>query len=181
VAKSKGTEIVTLRKIVHARGEPFAASFRDALTPGSRQVFDGVTAMSWVPVEDFSRLLAETAAALFPGEKDGLQRLGQAIARDNLTGIYKILLKVTTVPFVLTQVSKLWTTYNDTGKARVLQDGRPHRAEIIVEEFPGLPLPLAAETAGFMAGACEVCGGQGVRVEYDSPSPSTHRWTCTWD
>jgi hypothetical protein len=180
VANSKGTNILSMRKLLGQAGQVKEQLFLSSLTPEERVAHDQTLAMGWVPVAMVDALFRKTAAALFPGDPAGLDRVGRAIAHDNLGGIYRLLLKFTTLQFVVGQVARLWGTYNDTGQVRVDWHEKAGRGVLTLTGYPGFPEGYRLETGGFMAGTAEMCGAQDVRVQSDCPEPDTVRWTLTW-
>jgi uncharacterized protein (TIGR02265 family) len=178
---SKGTNLTSVRKLLRAAGDVIEKEFLRGLPADVAEVYQTAQAMSRVPVDKLSLIFEQAAVLLYPGRGDALRRLGRDIAIDNLTGVYKLLLKVVTVPFVISQVGKLWSTYNDEGEATVEQSADGQSAVINVRGAFDYPVPYREQTAGYIAGGAELCGAKNVRVEISTTAPGEHVFRVAWD
>src|SRR4051812_19077089 len=112
MAGYKGVGVVFLRRQVREASPQVRAAVEGALTDVDRRAIETCTAGAWVPVELATRLAAAAAPALYPTAPDPLFCLGQALARDNLGGVYAYIVRVLTVPFLVQQTARLWGIYH---------------------------------------------------------------------
>jgi len=180
MAEYKGTTMVFLRGFLRRQGEPQEQALLAQLTEQERDVYESSQSMSWVPVEAAAAVLDKAARVAFPGDPRCLQKLGHAQAHDHLTGIYKILLRVTTVPFVIGQSAKLWTTYHNQGRARVEREPDQNRGILVVEGYPELPEPIRTMSSGYIRGTLELTRVKHIAVHEDFSRPAAWRWEVSW-
>jgi len=81
----------------------------------------------------------------------------------------------------MSQASRLWRTYHDTGDASA-SDG-PGRNELTftVAAFPELPADMRQVLSGYLMGLGELTGARKVAVRLDESDPAAWKWRCTWD
>ncbi len=179
--RSKGTNVVFLRKLMEKRGPTAEADFLARLEPEEKRIFATALPISWVPSEMVAHMLEVAAATLYPNDPLGLRWIGQDLARDNLSGIYKSLLRLTTITFVIGQCAKLWNIYQEQGRAHAEKDSQENRAVVVVEEYPDLPQAFHEEIAGYILGTAEFTGVRNIRVTPDLSQPQAWKWIVTWD
>ena len=102
------------------------------------------------------------------------------MARDNLRGIYRVLVRVMTVKSLLTRTAKHWRTYHDTGRMWTEEPNRGH-AILLLAEYPELPLSIAWGVAGYTQSAVELAGGRHVQVTGNYDDPNLWRWDVKWN
>jgi hypothetical protein len=178
MAQSKGTNIVTVRKLVDAAGaEPRVLA---ALRSDDVDIYRTTQAMSWVDIHAVARIFDAVAVALFPDDARRLRRLGRSIAEDNMRGMYRLILRVVSIPFAIGQSARIWSTYNDTGQVRVeREDGQP-RLRLQVSDYPDFPDSALEETAGYVEGLALLCGARSADVQSWREGDRTVGWTVQW-
>ena len=180
MANSKGTNVVTLRKLVRAKGNGCEQRILARLSGEDARLYQAALALSWVPVEGLGRIFQVCAEELYPSDPEGLRRIGEQIARDNLGGVYRVLLRLATTQYALSQIGKLWKTYNDTGEVEIEYPEGESSVVIHVNRYPGLPRAYLEETAGYMIGTGRLCGAKNVSVQAEQRPPDSNRWKITW-
>jgi hypothetical protein len=181
LADVKGTTLVYLQQEFKRKGEAAEKKFLSRISPDEAKLYQSALPIAWFPLEPVTRILAAGAEVLFPGDAQGLRKLGHGMAQDNLTGIYKILIKLTTVPFLIAQVAKLWGTYHKQGRAYVIREGEAKRAVLVVEDYPEMPAKFRELNSGYIIGALELTNAKKVTVEHDGSDPEAWKWVGTWE
>lgn len=174
----KGTGIAFLRTLVRSHGPEKEAAFLARLSEQEREIFEKTLASTWVPLETASALLVHAAKVLYPGDVAGLRGVGAEMAKDTLSGIYRVVIKAFTVQMLMKQTARLWGTYHRKGRARASSIHR-NRAQLIVEGYPDMPERFRECNAGFVHGAIEICGGREVTVAAKG-DPDAWVWDCIW-
>lgn len=179
MANYKGTTIKTIRKLVKDQGHEREEALRLKLGPEARQAYDQALPTDWLPIEVGAELMQKAAEVLFPGEADGLRRIGLRNARETLTGVYRVFLKIPSIEFVLKRLANIWRTFFDQGQAAVVDYTGKH-ATLVVTEFPDYPTVLRESICGFIIGLLELTGARNVRVVKRDLDPRAWRWDIDW-
>jgi hypothetical protein len=176
----KGTAITFLRSLLSEQPESVQRSFESAPSSEDIEQFRSVLAISNIPIAYATRLYLAAAPALYPDDavEIGLRRIGRALARDNLSGIYRLVLKVLTVSMLIAQCARLWRTYHSTGNASTRRVSDKHYL-LLVTDCPDLPELYREFVCGFVEGAITQTGGRDPRVT-KAGKPSEWSWDVTW-
>jgi hypothetical protein len=174
----KGAPIVVLRGKIRERGHEVEEALRQQLPVETRRIYDTLVATAWIPIGDAQRILDEAALILTPDQPDPHFALGKVMAHEMLTGVYRFIVRVVTVPFLVEQSATLWGKYHDTGTA---SSDRPHShsARMIVRGYPSLPEGMRKITAGWIASSVEQTGEKNVHVRTNN-SPAAWDWLVSW-
>lgn len=177
----KGIGLVFVRDKVQRWGDSAAAEFVEQLTPPDRERYVRVLATTWVPVDAADRILACAARYLYPGDAQGLRHIGREMASDHLTGVYRILMRDTSVPHVLGQTAHYWSAYHDAGEAAAAGGTQPGTASLVVTGYPTLPHRVRSFLDGYIYGVMDVAGARNGLVIRNDRDPSAWRWELSWD
>jgi len=180
MANCKGTDIVALRKLLTERGGEAEQAFVSQLDPELVKVFRTIVSTSWAPVEQHARIYQAAAKVLYPGEREPVVRVGEALARKSYSGVYKIFLRIPTVKFVMSRAASIWSAYYDAGRASI-SSSAPRKIVLLVEDFPDLPQPLRETAQGHMRVLMEMTGCRNPQVRCDTADPRAWKWVLTWD
>ena len=175
---SKGTNVVSVRRLLQAAGQEAAVVAQ--LNPEEAELYRTTLAVAWVPIDFLARLFEVAAAALFPGEPRPIRQLGRTIATDNLTGIYRMLLRVVSIPFAIERAGNLWNTYNDTGDVTITRFGEEQRIRMTVANYRAFPEATVEETAGYIEGVARLCGAQSIDVQCLRLTPDSFAFDAAW-
>lgn len=176
----KGASVVFMRKELRKREleSRFDAELND---PATKRRFDVILATDWVPVTDMERFMLAAVPLLYPGKVGALRLLGRDVAQEHLPTVYKILIRVASVHFVLEQAARIFKTYNSTGDAHV--ERRPdvkNAADLVICNYPDMNASLRESGAGFIIGTFELVGAKDVRVVIDDADPQRWVFHITW-
>jgi len=175
---TKGTNVVSVRRLIQAAGLEDAVVAQ--LKPEDAELYRGALAVDWVSIEFIARLFEAAAPALFPREPRPIRQLGCTIARDNLTGVYRVMLRVVSIPFAIERAGNLWRTYNDTGEASVTRFGDETRARMTVTGYEAFPEATLDETAGYIEGVALLCGASTADVQPLRPTADSFAFDVSW-
>jgi hypothetical protein len=181
MATTKAAGVMFLRKLLAAQGEKAERAFFAALKPAEVKLFQTalpVTRLELAPVAHFYQAATDV---LYPGASDGLWQIGHAMAKDNLSGIYKFLIMFATVPYLVKQVASIWNTYYDTGKTHAELAKDQKASTVCVDDFPALPAELRTLTTGFIHGTVEFTNVKGIQVTLDESNPNSWKWLVKWE
>jgi hypothetical protein len=178
MARTKGTNVVSVRRLLQAAAveQPVLAR----LTPQELELYRETLAVGWVTDEFIARLFAVAAPALFPKEPKPIRQLGRTIAHDNLTGIYRVMLRIVSIPFAIERAGSLWRTYNDTGEATITRFGDESRARMTVTGYERFPAECLDETAGYIEGVALLCGAKVADAQPSRPTADSFAFDVFW-
>lgn len=178
MARTKGTNVVSVRRLLQGAAveEPVLAQ----LTPADLELYRETLAVGWVADTFIARLFAVAAPALYPKEPKPIRQLGRTIAQDNLTGVYRVMLRIVSIPFAIERAGSLWRTYNDTGEATITRFGDESRARMTISGYAGFPDECLEETAGYVEGVALLCGAKVADAHPSRPTPDSFAFEVTW-
>lgn len=173
----KGASLVSLRQMLQLAH--LEERFLEALDAADRDDYRRVTATDWVPVALAGRLYAAAAPLLYPGQIGPVRLLGRDLARDHLRGIYRFVLRLVTVQFVLDQTGRLWRMYNGRGELLV-ERVHERTVRMVLVGYPDYPPVVRESLIGYIVGAIELTGAREVRVVTDDADPTRVIFTASW-
>src|SRR5580698_3396012 len=112
----KGSLLVHLHRFVVRRdGEAAWQDVLELLPPEDRKILGGILIMGgWYPIGVWNRALDRYLPAHFADPMKGMTKLSEDIAREDLTTLYKLILKVGKPGFIIGKSGSLWARYFDT-------------------------------------------------------------------
>ncbi|HEY1098320.1 MAG TPA: hypothetical protein VGF99_05310 [Myxococcota bacterium] len=177
MAGYKGVGIVFIRRLVRERGDDVERQVLAALNEAERTLYAVTPATAWVPIEFVTHLAMVAAPLLYPDDPAPLDRLGRALAVDNMGGIYAFLVRVMTVEFIARQSARLWSTYHQQGEARTVDVG-PHEVRFEVRGYQDIPRDFRRYARTFIQQLVEMTGAKGVDcVSFDAADHWGYRIT----
>lgn len=178
--KYKSAGLGILKKLFATQSPEVREAFAAALTPEERQLTEAVIATQWVPIALAAGVFEKAAARLFPGDARGVEEIGRLMARDQLSGIYRPVLRVLSVGFAIQQTAKLWRSYFDDGEASARQEAGSTRGTIAAEKCPDMPEANRRIITGYVQGLLELCGAREIQVTHDGSRSERWVWNVTW-
>ena len=174
MAGYKGVGIVFARAQVRAAGREDA--LLELLSADTRTTFLQATAGGWYPIEQATEIFTKASPLLFPGAANPLREFGRALAQDNLGGVYRHIVRLVSVPFLIKQTMVFWRLYHNAGRATCSSEARSALVELY--DYADCPERFRECLCGWIAGAVEVCGGTNARVLKEEGYPFV--WRVTW-
>lgn len=176
----KGTGAVFVRSLLRSRGSEIETRLLRKLSPDDAERYLRTLAFDWIPIASITRIFEAAAPLAFPGNADAMRLLGREMARDHLRGIYRFLLRVTTVAFVMTQTARLWSTYHRKGAAYLAGSPDQKMVTLIVTDYPELPERFRECLCGYIVGTLETVGVKEIRVYKLGDTSSQWAWRISW-
>jgi hypothetical protein len=169
-----------IKKRVKAVGAVAEQALLKLLTPDERDYYYKALPVVWIPIEIAAEVYPKAAQVLLPGDASGVWKLGRDQAHADLSGIYRALLAVATVPFALRQASRFWSSYYKDGRAGVENVNADGSAEFYVADYPDLPSKINDVISGYIAGVMERAGARDIEVLANEQDPNKRLWSVTW-
>jgi hypothetical protein len=180
-AASKGSVLLFLRDQIKKRGPEVEKAFLRGLSPEERTAYQSALAFSWVPAAVVARLFEKGAVLLFPGDRvSALREYGRTSMRHDMSGIYKVAMRFTSIPFVVEQTARVWCTYNDTGEPGCEHVQGQKLITFHVKNYPDFPDALKHTLAGSIETIVATAGGRHPSVVYMNNGVADHRWVIRW-
>lgn len=179
--KTKGTGINWLRDLIEAKGPQAEQALAKALSPDDFMAYRTAMPISWFPEDVAIRIYLAAGNILFADKPDVRIEVGRGMARANLNGIYKLLVPLVTIPFLMKQASRLWRTYHDTGVTSIEEFKGEKRIIFTVGNFPDLPADMRQVLRGYILGLSELVGVRNAGVALDESDNNVWKWVVTWE
>lgn len=145
----------------------------DAHRRFAAQIFLPVGWYDALPIIELTRAVAAVEQAAYA---DSVRERAVLVAQRDLSGLYKLLLKVVSAELVLERLQRASLRYFDFGRVEVRATGKG-RSEGAYREIPA---PLAAwfspMITGYAAEALRAAGASAPRVRFDAPEPDGERF-----
>lgn len=111
--------------------------------------------------------------------RDVLFQLGRVVGQQDLTGMHKVFIMMSSVEGTLTLLTRAWRFYYDEGNAEIV-DKKPHCWIAAVNDQHLRPCVMET-VKGYIAYAVELAGGKDVRVKsVVSPKPHAFWFQIDW-
>ncbi|MEW6515401.1 MAG: hypothetical protein AB1439_00665 [candidate division FCPU426 bacterium] len=180
----KGTDILSILKLVKKAGDSFERDLLQSLSEEARRLATTVIPVSWVPVSLASELMDKASKLLYPAEKLPVAKLAEECAYDHYHGVYRVLLSLLTTPEgLMRRGAKLWQTFYDRGEGRVEElppAGDRKVTAFVVTSIPDLT-PVNREFIGhWIMTLARMAGMKDVQYRHDGSNPDRWVWTYTW-
>ncbi|MBI5507712.1 MAG: hypothetical protein HY903_03050 [Deltaproteobacteria bacterium] len=169
-----------LRKEMARRGKECEAAVMARLSVEDQQAFRALLPMAWISPQLGARILEAAGAVLFADHEDPIFELGRGQAHNDMTGIYRILMKVATVPMVIGRAATLFGTYHRKGAAAVEHQSGAANGVFLIKDYADLPAGIRRSVGGFITGLLELTGAKDIRVKSDESNPALWRWEIAW-
>jgi hypothetical protein len=117
LGQAKGSVLVHLRGFVlRKHGEAGWQDVIKRVPPEDRNVLNGILIMGgWYPVGVWNRALDCYLPQYFSDPMKAMMDLSYYIAREDLTTLYKLILRAGTPSFIMGRLGSVWTRYFDSG------------------------------------------------------------------
>lgn len=175
----KGMALVVVRQWVRAAGPETERRLLDALTSEERVVYASLVATAWVPVEFATSFYVAAAPLLYPTIPRPLLQIGRDLARENLRGVFRFVIKIMSQQALMARAAALWRSFHDRGTASVVREG-PFKLRFEVVGYPGLPERMRETISGWFVQALELTGAENARVVKSDDDAERWAWTATW-
>ncbi len=179
MAKIKGSDIVTLKKLFSKNGGDAEKKFLSCLLEDDSNSYKQIVATSWTDINVQARIYEAAAKALFPGEQNPVVKLHQKLAEQSYSGIYSVFLAIPKPSYVFKRAASVWSTYYDTGVASI-ENITDSSMDFVVRDFPDLPQAMRDATTGHITVLLGKTGLKNLEVKHDGSNPQKWSWHTQW-
>ena len=168
MGKTKGLTLQNYLAFTRERAsEEHFQAVLSRLSPSTREVIGDVALlpMSWVDYGSVVEFLRAADAVLGEGDDALLWQASHANQGSNVNGVYRALLPLISVSFLVDRASRLWRRYHDTGEMHCVQvDARTIHLEL--HDYPDLPDGHAPEIEGAFVALMEMAHARNVETSH---------------
>lgn len=180
MADYKGTGVVSVREAIQKRGSQAENSLFDLLTSEEKQVYLKTMPIHHIPIEQGTAIIVKAASVLYPQDNLAVHKLGFEMADHDLKGIYRFMVKLATVPFIIKQAASLWKVYSVKGRAWAEPRGEKS-AVFLLEGYPELPERFREMMSGYIQGTLSFTGVKNIKITRQNDDPNVWKWPITWE
>ena len=183
--KTKGSTVMTLVKFVTERfGNDGFETWVSSLPEETQGEIRFILASSWYPVQETLVLpFRRMCEMFFSGDTvGGAKTFGEYSAKHQLTGIYRLLLKIGSPNAMLSVASTSWRMFYSEGSLRVISNEKG-RAVLRIQEVPIQDSLWAHGTAIWFERALEMAGAKNASVtvtQAATASGNEFEFTMEW-
>jgi hypothetical protein len=178
MAKAKGTTLISMVKFLRSQRERAMAVLPESMHGYLDQ---RIHASSWYPEADLLELL-KAMLQLVPGSREAnLQRMGAAIAREHMEGVYEHLKAHEPTSFAR-RAATLWGSQHDSGAPTVTIEA-PGRARYEIRGYGHPSREMCAIVEAYFVETLRMAGWADVRAAKEAcvnDRADVCRWTITW-
>jgi hypothetical protein len=136
------------------------------LPEADREIFSGIMLpITWYPLAPFGRLLRVMDGELGRGDFSLIVERGEWTATRDIHTLRKAVLKLVTIPWVITKGAGLWPQFHDTGRWEVRQMG-PSHAIAELHDLGVVDEAICASLRGWIMGLAKLPGSRRVDVTH---------------
>jgi hypothetical protein len=161
-----------LKFVKHAQYPGGIPGVLATLPSGAAATFDRpLIASEWYPYEAYRELLRAIDGAVGRGDLSLMPTLGRFAARQDLSGVFKVISVLASIPRILQSSSIFWSRYCEGGVFEIVDLAADHGTGRITG-FPEMSAEHEAMLAGWIEGMGLAAGAKTATVEL---SCSVHR------
>jgi hypothetical protein len=182
MGKSKGTDIICLRKSLQDAGEKTEQRFLNQLTVGEIELYDKMLSSMWIPIEVATKFLCLGSMALYPQEtqSQALFKQGYHQAYDDINKICRLFFKVLSVRSYVNKMPFLWRGYNDTGKGCIEFVSKKHLI-FVLTEYPDYPIAQFDNIRGYIYACAEMLKAKNIQILLELTDPEVWKIHISWE
>jgi hypothetical protein len=183
MARIKGFAIRGLFRYLKERRPGITQEVVETLSPATRSVLERpIITSNMYPYETFTDLLRGIDAKLGRGDLKLCREIGDAAARQDMSGVFKVMLAVLSPRTTLQRSNLFWSKYCDTGSLVVVSDD-PDDTRIRLEGFTGIDEAHCQLMVGWIGRFAMMTGGKDVVVEHSAcvhHGATACEWSGRW-
>lgn len=113
--ESKGSGIHFLRTQIQTKVIASEPAFLEKLTPEEVDIYHKALPVNWFPTENYTSIISKGMEFLYPGNPDALKAFGEALGDEYMNRVYKFLVRMTSISFLMSMVAKIWSMFQKRG------------------------------------------------------------------
>jgi hypothetical protein len=180
MVEAKGNCVVYLREEFKKKDASYESLFLNKLSAEETNLYKSGLTTNWYSAEIVGSLYEKAAPMFFPNDPNGVIRIANGLAHDNVNGIYKFLMRTMTIEWVANQSHTLWSKYCRNGKGVGEVDSKKKIFKFILSGCPNVPISFRKMTAGYISGLVELIGGSNPRVTFGFDESDPLIWTAVF-
>ncbi|MDD3625776.1 MAG: hypothetical protein PHV06_00510 [bacterium] len=147
-------------------GEQILKDIISQMTPKAQKIFNGtILTSAWYPLEDFLEFARVDIKLTAKGNENELITRAENLIEKELTGIYKMFVKLGSPKFVFNRLSAIHKSYFKGVDASVEMSEDKDRAVVKYSGFDNKHRLIAPSIIGFYRKALEISGGKNVNAK----------------
>jgi hypothetical protein len=175
----RASGIIYIRTRMKELGPLSENKFLEQLSQEDAEVYRTVLQITFVPLEIVIRIYDAAVAVLYPDQENALRRLGYEISLDNFKGIYRSLVGLATVSFLVRRGAMIWRRYHSLGNASARKIKNENKVIFEVTDYPELPEKTREVLCGYLEGMAVLARANFAAVRRGG-NPTCWRWTIEW-
>ena len=184
MAEIKGTVLLDTLAAIKARaGEDELVKVIRGLSSKARIVFEGeIYSSSWYSLDAFAEFLEVDIRETGNGDREQLSRRSEKVTEAQLSGVYKVFVKIGTPGFVISRISAVHATY--FRGVQIIPEIEQNQAIIKYVGFQKQHEILQYIIIGFFRKALEMCGAKNATMSFTVPMTDGREYselTIRWD
>lgn len=181
----KGTSVLDTVEAIKARaGKAELDKIISHLDPETREIFQRpISPSSWYSCDAFSRFLEADLRETAGGDAQELVRRAEAVIAKQLSGIYKVFVRLGSPEFIIRRIAAVHATYFD-GVQIIPEIKGPNNATIQYVGFSPNHRIMGFVILGFFRKALEISGAKKVDVHFTVPIEAGEQFSelsLSWD
>lgn len=181
MAKVKGVVYDAMRRVLAQQNEAFKEAYFSCLKPEYVDDIKNTLSISWreLNTDENTNSLPILAKMLYPNDRLALRKIGKLMAHDGMPRFYQIFIRIPSIKFVYSRVSKIWNSFYDKGKLGV-EDFHEQGFTLLLRNFPEFPEFLREYLCGYFLGISELLHLKNVTVKKFESDPMAWKWIMRW-
>lgn len=161
----KCTSFEGIKRYLQRQGGGAEKSFIRSLPADMAQIYPTLLPINRLPIDTIQAMIQHMADFLFSGknESERLINIGVLMATQDMNGIYKFLLRFTTIAYAMQKSAMLWKTFHDQGDSRVEEISKTH-VRYIISGYAEMPKNYRTFLSGYILGLLNLCGAKNATV-----------------
>lgn len=168
MGKFKGSGWLAALELIKQRiGSEGLEKLKARLSEEDRKLIFGkpILAISWLDYAAYIRMMIAADQMIGIGNLAFLAEAARTEAQQNLKGMYRFLLSITSTQTALAKIPIIWKQYFDTGTITVERSGKGF-VDIQITDWPDIPLHHEIPQGAYMEAAAEISGGRNPRYTH---------------
>lgn len=181
----KGTVVLDTLKAIEARaGKAELEKITSHLDPETQKIFQGaISPSSWYSCDAFARFLEADIRETAGGNEQELVKRAEAVIEKQLSGIYKMFVRLGSPEFVIRRIAAVHSTYFD-GVQIIPEMRGPNASTIQYVGFSRNHRIMGFVILGFFRKALEISGAKNIDVRFSVPIEAGEKFcelALRWD
>lgn len=175
--KVKGNGLHFIRTVLLKKEK--TNEFQKLLTHEESEVLFKKIIANWIDMKIAVPIYEKAISCFYQGVDNAAANFGYDMALSQFNGMYRFLLKLATLDYLISISSKIWSIYIDTGKIEIQKD--KSKLTFILREFPEIPDTLLEISVGFIAALMSLTNVRNVKVARENSNPQAWKFNVTWN